>query len=98
MQVEAIRQFLSFEQHSRDSEDFEFAFNRRDMYLSKSSISREQYFAALEMLRAHIYRCLVQVAKIAVMKIPKISDNMRYNEKWLLEMYEDPKLQDNAKQ
>jgi hypothetical protein len=50
---------------------------RRDPYSY-----RQEYFAALEMLRAHLYRCLSQVAVIAGTKIPKISSNMRYDEVW----------------
>jgi len=40
------------------------------------------------MLRAHLYRCLTQVSKIADIKIPKITDAMRYDEAWQLEAYE----------
>jgi hypothetical protein len=50
--------------------------------------AREKYFAALEMIRAHLHRCLSQVAKIGNIEIPNISKNMRYDEIWQLEAYE----------
>jgi hypothetical protein len=40
------------------------------------------------MLRAHLYRCLAQVSKVAGISIPKISEHMRYDEAWQLEAYE----------
>ena len=51
---------------------------------------RQKYFSALEMLRAHIYRMLRQVSKVADIEIPKIADQMRYNEAWTLEAYHGP--------
>jgi hypothetical protein len=72
---DAIRQFLTFEQR-----------------LTKgSSESREVYFAALEMLRAHIHRSLIQISKIADMEIPGISASMRYDGNWQLEAYQKPR-------
>ncbi len=47
------------------------------------------------MLRAHMHQCLFEVAKIADVVIPKIADNMHYDEDWQLEAYESPKLIDN---
>jgi len=92
LMLEGIRQFLTFEQrlkrHPQESplvvptsSDFRRDVNQRD-----------QYFAALEMLRAHLHRCLIQVAKIADTKIPKIANNMRYDEAWQLDAYEKPLL------
>ena len=46
-----------------------------------------------KMLRAHIYRSLLQVAKIADMEIPGISDGMRYDGQWQLEAYQAPNRQ-----
>jgi hypothetical protein len=69
---DSIRQFLTFEQR-----------------LSKRSPgSRELYFAALEMLRAHIYRSLLQVSRIAEMEIPGVAAGMRYDDNWQLEAYQ----------
>jgi hypothetical protein len=48
---------------------------------------REAYFGALEMLRAHLYRCLSQVAALGSVQVPKIADNMRYDSTWQLEAY-----------
>jgi hypothetical protein len=70
---ESIRQFLTFEQK----------LGRKDCE------NRELYFAGLEMLRAHIHRTLLQIAKIADMQIPGIVSNMlRYDEHWQIEAYE----------
>lgn len=46
---------------------------------------------ALEALRAHIFRCLTQIALIADIQIPKISDGMRYDQVWDTEAYVAPK-------
>jgi len=43
---------------------------------------REDYFAALEMLRAHLYRCVSQVAVIADVEVPRIVSHMRYDLAW----------------
>lgn len=64
-----------------------FTFEQR---LDRRFESREAYFSALEMLRAHVHRVLLQVAKIADTDIPKIAQNMRYDEAWQLEAYERP--------
>jgi hypothetical protein len=92
LQVEAIRQFLTFEQKLNE-------YASRDPLLVESSSGfkrpppvRRHYFAALEMLRAHLHRCLVQVSKIADTTIPKISSNMRYDDAWQLEAYEKQKF------
>lgn len=68
---EAIRQFLTFEQR--------LTLRRHE--------SRELYFAGLEMLRAHIHRCLLQISKIGALEIPGIAANMRYDEQWQIEAY-----------
>ena len=73
----AIRQFLTFEQRIGANRPYE---------------NRELYFAALEMLRAHIHRTLLQISKMAKMKIPGVTDHMRYDEDWQLEAYQEPKL------
>ena len=92
MQTEAIRQFLTFEQRLGQAAvepaataDFRDEFRR-------PFDTREQYFAALEMLRAHLHRCLIQIAKVADTVIPKIADHMRYDDAWQLEAYEQPLL------
>lgn len=92
LQVGAIRQFLTFEQRLNQLTSQEFVPTDTSNDLRRSSLIREQYFAALEMLRAHLHRCLVQVSKIADIAIPKISDHMRYDEVWQLEAYEELKF------
>ncbi len=69
-----------------------FTFEQR---LKQHNRSREQYFAALEMLRAHIHRVLIQISRIADIEVPKIAENMRYDEAWQLEAYERPLSTDN---
>lgn len=81
--VRAIRQFLTFVQKLEA---------RPSHGIGRSRESQEIYFAALEMLRAHIYRCLLEISKIAKMKIPGIADAMRYDRNWELEAYKEPRL------
>lgn len=50
------------------------------------------YFAALEALRAHLHRVLLQVSKIADVDVPRIAAHMRYDEAWQLEAYRNPEL------
>ncbi len=89
--LEAIRQFLTFEQRLRQSVKVSsLDDNPNSAGLRRLPDQRDQYFAALEMLRAHLHRCLLQVAKIADIGIPKIADNMRYDEAWQLETYGKP--------
>ena len=85
----AIRQFLTFEQRLKDKLKDKFWMPPSSSF-HRPYDEREVYFAALEMLRAHLYRCLVQVAAIAQVSIPKIADNMRYDEAWQLEAYQVP--------
>jgi hypothetical protein len=92
LQVEAIRQFLTFEQRLNQKVP-EAGIPHTDLGdFRRAPQIREQYFAALEMLRAHLHRCLFQIAKIPGIQIPKISDHMRYDEAWQLEAYEKPQL------
>jgi hypothetical protein len=96
-QLEAIRQFLTFEQHLKE------ASQRRQIFVSESSDlhrtreDQESYFAALEMLRGHLHRCLIQVGRIGEVSLPKFADSMRYDESWQLEAYEEyPRMEDRA--
>src|SRR5215472_15932539 len=77
---DAIRQFLTFEQR----------LSRGRKSENRSYEHREMYFAALEMLRAHIHRTLIQVGKIADFQVPGIAPGMRYDENWQLDVYEVP--------
>ncbi len=96
LKVEAIRQFLTFEQSLEKSGLTKTKLIDISSDFKRSPLVRDKYFAALEMLRAHLHRCLIQVSKIADISIPKISDNMRYDEAWQLDSYENPKLVDNG--
>ena len=92
LQLEAIRQFITFEQKLRERE-----WGPETRQFCRSCLhhphgQHESYFAALEMLRRHLYRCLSQVARIADVTIPKIPENMRYDDAWQLEAYEHPRL------
>jgi hypothetical protein len=88
---DSIRQFLTFEQRlskggAVDHHKSEVSSSRR------AAQTRDLYFAALEMLRAHIHRTLLQVAKIADMQeIPGLSGHMRYDGQWQLGAYKKPK-------
>lgn len=74
--AEGIRQFLSFEETIAGGEQ-----------TPRGVGAREEYFAGLEVLRAHIYRSMIQVAAIADVTIPKIADSMRYDGNWDLDNY-----------
>lgn len=67
-------------------------FTTYEERLQRSPEYRHNYFAALEMLRAHLFRTLEQIALLADFDIPKISANMRYDTPWQLEAYVRPKL------
>jgi hypothetical protein len=87
--LESIRQFLTFEQRLREQEH---SRSRRPEAsdFRRPHVEREAYFAALEMLRGHLYRCLAQVATIAKVQIPKIAEGMRYDAAWQMEAYKSP--------
>jgi hypothetical protein len=85
----SIRQFLTFEQRLRVQKKPQSSKPaRRDS--RRPPDQREAYFAALEMLRAHLYRCLTQVAAIAKIQIPRITEGMRYDALWEMEAYKSP--------
>ena len=94
--LEGIRQFLTFEQHLRHPSAMSKLVLPDSLTNHRLPEQREQYFAALEMLRAHLHRCLLQIAKIADIQIPKIADSMRYDDAWQLEAYEKPRLPDGV--
>jgi len=86
--LEAIRQFFTFEEGLRTANpNFPGKFHTR---MHRADL--EPYFAALEMLRGHLFRCLSQVAVIADTTIPKIAEHMRYEKAWQLDAYQEPKL------
>ena len=77
--LESIRQFFTYVERNKIKSGFDRIFEKREIYLG-----------ALELLRSHIYRCLIQLSHIASIKIPKISNHMRYDEKWELIYYKEP--------
>lgn len=95
LQVEAIRQFLTFEQRLNQFSSLDSTSINSQRDFKRPHLVREKYISALEMLRAHLHKCLLQVSKIGGTSIPKISDNMRYNDEWQIEAYEQPKLMGN---
>ena len=60
LQVEAIRQFFTFEQKINKASTPEAVSNGTSEKLHRTHQIKEKYFAALEMLRAHLHRCLFQ--------------------------------------
>jgi len=89
---DAIRQFLTFKQRLKQEPARSPILTPTFTDFRRPPDQREQYFAALEMLRGHLFRCLSQVSKVANVNIPKIVDHMRYDEAWQLEAYERPVL------
>jgi hypothetical protein len=88
LMLEAIRQFFTFEEGLRtENPDFPGEFQLR---MRRADL--EPYFAALEMLRGHLFRCLSQLAVVADTTIPKIAKNMRYEDAWQLKAYQEPRL------
>jgi hypothetical protein len=90
LQLEAIRQFLTFEQRINSSPAPSELVIHGSSDFRRTRDAREQYYAALEMLRGHLHRCLLQTAKIGNTTIPKNVDRMRYEEAWQLDAYEKP--------
>ena len=88
LMLEGIRQFFTFEEKLR-SVNPEFPGNLHTR-LHKHDL--QPYFAALEMLRGHLYRCISQLSIVADTNIPKILDHMRYEAAWELAAYKKPKL------
>lgn len=85
--LESIRQFFAFEESLRTANpDFPGEFHTR---MRRQDL--QPYFASLEMLRGHLFRCLTQIAVIADIEIPKIYQNTRYDCAWQLEAYQKPK-------
>lgn len=74
--LEGIRQFLTFVERL-DCSSYE---------------GRQEYLCALEVLRGHLYRSLLQVAAIASMSIPEVPEHMRYSASWQIEQYAPPEL------
>lgn len=87
--LEAIRQFLTFEQQLRLSSSDK---KKKHPDFWRPDEIREEYFESLEILRSHLHRCLIQVSAIADFEIPKIAENMRHDSEWELKHYQEPKI------
>lgn len=87
--LEAIRQFLTFEQSLEAQAKPQLREPVRSDFRRPGG-ERGKYFAALEMLRGHLYRCLVQLSAIAEIRIPKIAEGMRYDASWQTKAYKPP--------
>ena len=85
--LEGIRQFLTFQQRLEQAGKSTTSLQIPSSF-KRPRTTKEKYFAALEMLRAHLHRSLLQVAAIAKMEIPRIANNMRYDQAWQVEAYE----------
>lgn len=60
--------------------------------LNRTQQNQQKYFEGLELLRGHLYRSLSQMALIADMEVPKISEAMRYKLDWQTDAYIDAEL------
>jgi len=90
MMAEVLRQFLTFEQqlnrlHRQPAEVDHPDFRRVPE-------AREAYLGALEALRGHFSRCLLEIAKIGGVSLPKVNMMARYETPWPVEAYVPPKL------
>lgn len=89
LMLEGIRQFLTFEERLQHyGLPLELEAPEAQSWRPSHRGSQQLYFAGLEMLRAHLHRCLNQIASIANMEVPTIPAHMRYDEQWQLEAYE----------
>lgn len=84
-----IRRFVTFEQRLGSGR----APSRRQGS-HREHEAQQLYFAGLAALRAHLHRCLLQVAGIADVEIPKIAAHVRYDAAWTLDAYTRPTLQE----
>ncbi|GAC1330483.1 MAG: hypothetical protein NVSMB26_07920 [Beijerinckiaceae bacterium] len=72
----SIRQFLTYEQ--------------RLSILPHGPKSRQEYFDALEVLRAHLSRCLGELAKVGKISLPDKPMIVKYQNEWRLPNYLPP--------
>jgi hypothetical protein len=90
-----IRQFLTFEELLKRADDAPPHPRFKD-FLRPADV-RQSYFDALELLRGHLSRCLVQIAAIAGMPVPHEGSIERYNGPWQLDAYEAPETLEGNK-
>jgi len=92
--LDAIRQFITFEESL--SSRPETPGVRPGYDREKFQFNKHEYFAALEMLRAHLHRCLQQVAAVAGLERTAVTANLKYDHVWQLEAYVRPELPENT--
>jgi hypothetical protein len=76
-----IRQFMTYEERLPQ---------RRTSDEGRDWDTRDAYFAALEMLRGHLARCIDQIAKIADLPPPQRDGLMCHAPAWPVESYDAP--------
>lgn len=81
--LEGIRQFFTFE------EQLHFSAADQRWNRLRTHEQRQMYFAALEMLRAHLHQSLAQIATIADLKLPRIAAHVGYDQ-WQIAVYNVP--------
>lgn len=86
-----IKDFLTYEQRLKQIPQSPlFVPSHKDF--RRPPEQREKYQAALEMLRAHLYRCLRQVYKVAGLNPEDIEMRLKYSDQWDLAAYKLPAL------
>lgn len=90
LQVEAIRQFLTFEEKIKSQNQDGILIKSKRHDGGSSLLLQEQYFSSLEILRSHIHKCLNQISKIAKIEVPKNIIEMDYDESWRTNLYTSP--------
>ena len=90
MMAEGLRQFLTFEQRLMRLHKEPVEVTHPDFH--RAPEAREAYFLALEALRSHLNRCVLEIAKIGNVQLPKTGMVMQYQSPWPLEQYEQPLL------
>ena len=89
-----IKRFLTFEQRlQRMPQPKVFVPQFHD--LRRPPEQRQKYMDALEMLRAHLHRCLRQVYAIAGIDFNQMDSTVRYSEQWDMSAYKLPALDTN---
>lgn len=74
--LEGIRQFMTFEERLDQGNPSDW----------------QRHFLALEILRRHIYQCLIQISAIADLRLPRVADSMQYEAAWQMAVYLSPQL------
>ncbi len=87
----AIKQFLTFEQRlQRMPQPKLFVPQFHD--LRRPPAQRQKYMDGLDMLRAHLHRCLRQVYAIAGFDFNQMDSTVKYSDQWDLAAYKRPPL------